>query len=275
VRFELTEPFGSLVFKTSTIDHSVTLPKLIYNVMHTIKKIIESPILEEPWYSKIVDNFLEEDLFNQLRNECERIFSSRSINNFSEPTTRLNELMVSSEFSESLSQSLLDLNSSMLKNIDSILDSFPYSRRFKYYHSIPSFFFLRKGTPDHPIHDESHYKSLSIVLYISPNISSGTKLYTPAKSFHNQVEWKPNRAFIFCGKSKHTWHTFGGSESNDRITMNLFIQDDFYSNSIDEGDSFRMHIPGGKILSTPKTPEILLFADLLDKGLTTTKRSSQ
>ena len=248
---------------------------LIYNAMYTIKKIIESPILEEPWHSKVVDDFLEEDLFNQLRKECEKVFPSRSIDNFNKPTTRLNELMVSSEFSESLSQSLLELNSLMLNNIDSILDSFPYSRRFKYYHSIPSFFFLKEGTPDHPIHDESHYKSLSIVLYISPNMSCGTKLYTPSKSFHSQIEWKPNRAFIFCGKSKHTWHTFGGSENSDRITMNLFVQDDFYSNGIDEGDSFKIYIPGGKVVSRPKTPDVLLFTDLLMKGLITTKRSGQ
>ena len=76
---------------------------------------------------------------------------------------------------------------------------------------------------DHPMHHEGDHKIMSAVLYLHPEDNGGTVLYNPDKSFSYEVEWKPNRLFVFCGKSDVTHHSYYSTST--RYTLNYFLVD--------------------------------------------------
>lgn len=70
-----------------------------------------------------------------------------------------------------------------------------------------------------PIHNDSRSKMLSGVIYISPEENEGTWLYeTQLGGDPRQINWKPNRAFIFSRNSK-TWHSYRADGKNNRLTL--------------------------------------------------------
>jgi hypothetical protein len=70
-----------------------------------------------------------------------------------------------------------------------------------------------------PIHNDSRGKMLSVVIYISPEENEGTWLYeTQLGGGPRQIEWKPNRAFIFSRNSQ-TWHSYRADGKNNRLTL--------------------------------------------------------
>lgn len=74
------------------------------------------------------------------------------------------------------------------------------------------------------VHDESYQKVLSCIVYITPEKSTGTLIYKTYGQQVGEVEWKPNRAFIFCGINNVTWHSYKADGEN-RITFNQFLID--------------------------------------------------
>lgn len=70
-----------------------------------------------------------------------------------------------------------------------------------------------------PIHNDSKNKMLSVVIYISPEENEGTWLYDDqAGNNARQIEWKPNRAFIFS-RNTDTWHSYKADGKNNRLTL--------------------------------------------------------
>ena len=74
----------------------------------------------------------------------------------------------------------------------------------------------------HPLHDEADFKIMSAVVYIGPSHSHGTRFKLADEEF--EVEWKPNRLMVFCGKTGVTWHDYK-SDGLQRFTYNYFLVD--------------------------------------------------
>jgi hypothetical protein len=70
-----------------------------------------------------------------------------------------------------------------------------------------------------PIHSDSRDKLLSVVIYIDPAVNEGTWLYED-KSGKNpqQIEWVPNRAFVFS-RNKSTLHSYKADGKSNRLTL--------------------------------------------------------
>lgn len=85
---------------------------------------------------------------------------------------------------------------------------------------------INVNLPNHEyrIHDELPRKILSVVTYLSPNVSYGTLLYDENKNFSHEVEWQLGRTMIFAGDTGRTWHNFKSGDKI-RITLNSFIVD--------------------------------------------------
>ena len=79
-----------------------------------------------------------------------------------------------------------------------------------------------------PIHSDSRDKLLSVVIYIAPEVNEGTTLYED-KSGQNpkQIEWIPNRAFVFS-RNDHTWHSYKADGKNNRLTLVYNLRSDKY-----------------------------------------------
>jgi len=74
---------------------------------------------------------------------------------------------------------------------------------------------------EYPIHNDAPEKLFSIVHYISPDNSEGTKLYNKDRSFHSEAEWRPNNALMFR-RTEDTWHSFS-SKNFIRQTINIIL----------------------------------------------------
>jgi len=79
-----------------------------------------------------------------------------------------------------------------------------------------------------PIHSDSRDKLLSVVIYIAPEKNEGTWLYEDKTGKNpQQVEWKPNRAFIFS-RTDHTWHSYKADGINNRLALVYNLRSDKY-----------------------------------------------
>tara|TARA_X000000950_G_scaffold237801_1_gene289573 strand:- start:1841 stop:2473 length:633 start_codon:yes stop_codon:yes gene_type:complete len=71
-----------------------------------------------------------------------------------------------------------------------------------------------------PIHDDTPEKILSGVIYLNPEINSGTNFYDGKHSATKKsVEWKKNRAVFFSREERKTWHSFEGHEAGERRVL--------------------------------------------------------
>jgi hypothetical protein len=76
-----------------------------------------------------------------------------------------------------------------------------------------------------PIHNDAYFKLLSVVVYIYPEKNFGTFIYNSNKpeDLVKEIEWLPNKAFIFSRKDKSTWHSYKSNNKDKRFTVNLHL----------------------------------------------------
>ena len=72
-----------------------------------------------------------------------------------------------------------------------------------------------------PVHHDDREKLLSVVVYLSPEVSSGTFIYESSctSSLSYEVPWKQNRALIFSRKEDKTWNSYCGSQTGTRRAL--------------------------------------------------------
>jgi len=71
-----------------------------------------------------------------------------------------------------------------------------------------------------PIHDDTPNKLLSGVIYLHPEINTGTIFYDNKKGDNKKIiQWKKNRAVFFSRKERVTWHSYEGNGESDRIAL--------------------------------------------------------
>jgi hypothetical protein len=71
-------------------------------------------------------------------------------------------------------------------------------------------------------HTEDGRKLWSMAIYISPDNSTGTLIYDKHQNFVKEVEWKINRAIVFCGTGESV-HAYENRTDTVRLTLNVFI----------------------------------------------------
>ena len=100
-----------------------------------------------------------------------------------------------------------------------------YPEKEKLIDSIDLKYVISGENYKYPIHNDAIYKLLSIVIYISPEKNYGTFIYNSnnESDLLKEINWKPNRAFIFSRKDKGTWHSYKSNYKDKRCTviMNL------------------------------------------------------
>lgn len=232
--------------------------------MDFIKNILSSPIIDSPWPHQIVDDFLDEQTFKSLEILAKSLLPDHSIKK-GQSIDPIDLVAMKNKIDPDLYESLLMYNKQLLTYNKELLSLYPHHRSYQKYYSMPSFHFMDKDAGWHHVHDETIDKALSIVLYIEPEISAGTKIFsgTQEKDFEFEVEWKKNRALIFCGIEGVTWHSFG-TERYQRATLNFFLREHNLPHVLKEtNDKIVLLYDDQRIETVDKTEEVTDILNLI------------
>jgi hypothetical protein len=185
---------------------------------HFVSKCMASTTINEPWPHQIIEDTLPQDDFNTLRKECEQL---------DVPKDKLVAIHPKDFEKHKISfyDKIYNISKTIKDNAKLLCNKYPDYRwfdelRINAHLSI---------TPPLPykfyIHQEGLEKIWSSVTYITPEVNVGTKMYTEQdeKAFVKEADWRPNSTFIFCGQQGKTWHSYESDQTQQRITLNLFL----------------------------------------------------
>lgn len=197
-------------------------------------------LYNDPWPHVLIENCIEQDIFDQLKISCSLLFANVSDGNY---TFDIYDLLQKG-FPSNLIRYLIDYTEyNILDNYENILNKFSNHRLFKNgVVCIPQIGVSKNSR--HGIHDDtdSNYKLLTYLIYISPEKSIGTELYKTKldDSLFSTVSWKPNSGVYFCPYPSVTYHDFV-SNNDIRITLNLNLSSvDFLLNGNTRDNFFKM-----------------------------------
>ena len=186
-----------------------------------LNKCLDSTTINEPWPHQIINNTLPQEEFVKLRQECEKL---------DVPNDRLVAIYPKdfNDYNISFYDQIHDISKSILDNARQLCGKYTNHRWFEDL-AVNAHISV---TPPLPykfyIHQEGLEKIWSSVTYVTPENNVGTKMYTEQKedTFVKEAEWKPNSTFIFCGQQGKTWHSYESDQTEQRITLNLFLMKD-------------------------------------------------
>lgn len=176
-------------------------------------------MISAPWPHTVIDSYYDETLFRSMKNEIiNHIANNRSMLCAKQLFFRTTEM----SFEEQFPKTFACVNSvSPYKLLEQFKEHRSYSK-LSHYNEIN----IIIDGHDYPIHDENPRKILSIVNYITPDVSTGTLIYDMQKNFHSEIKWKPNRTLAFAGLTGKTWHSYKVEPKKIRISVNTFLIDD-------------------------------------------------
>ena len=183
-----------------------------------LDKCIGSDVKNEPWAHQIISDTFPQKDFDILRKECEELDI---------PNDKLVVIHPADfeKYNISFYEKIFDISKEIKENAKQLCEKFPDYRWFNDL-GINAHLSI---TPPLPykfyIHQEGLDKIWSSVTYITPEKNVGTKMYTAQNedAFVKEAPWQPNSTFIFCGQERKTWHSYESNQSEQRITLNLFI----------------------------------------------------
>jgi|TARA_B100000035_G_scaffold148704_1_gene126760 hypothetical protein len=168
-------------------------------------------IFKEPWTYIVIDNFYPDNVFKKLqayaKNKLkeEGFGTNGSFRLRFERDEELNKILKQCEVSPKLLKYFPDVREHTTLNVYTEINAIIGPYKYK-------------------LHDEAPNKILSLVVYIDPVENRGTRLFTKDKTFCKEIEWRQNRAFIFCGVEGVTWHDYLCNKGDFRITINQFLE---------------------------------------------------
>ena len=185
---------------------------------HFVSKCIDSTTINAPWSHQIIEDTLPQEEFVKLKDQCLNIKVPRDklVHIFPKDFT---------DYNISFYDQMHDMAKTILANAKQLCDPYPDSRWSEDL-SVNAHITVTPPLPyKFHIHQEGLEKIWSSVTYISPEVNVGTKMYTEPKeeAFVKEAEWKPNSSFIFCGQQGKTWHSYESNQTQQRITLNLFL----------------------------------------------------
>ena len=194
------------------------------NQLININNIINAPIIHDPWPYKIIDNILDQDVFDQFKDAATVVSTIKKDDEY------YSDGIWPNEFSKlgidlSLTNTTLAIADQLLTYQADILSQFPNHMKSEIgYYNIPRFnYSIGKKTSN--IHDEGLSKTMALVIYIIPETTAGTQLYNGPnpENFVKEVEWKPNRGMLMMSQPNITWHSYT-SLGGPRYTLNLYFE---------------------------------------------------
>ena len=172
---------------------------------------------------KIIDNFFDDDDFDELTN-----FEFGNVNS---NQIKVHHNMISKDDiikSDLLRKELvLKIHNKYHKKVFRLLVELNPQKAELY--DYTDLVLIETGSEyKYPIHDDTPNKLLSGVIYLSPEKNTGTSFYENRFGKNKKtIEWKKNRAVFFSRIERETWHSYEGDGINTRIALvfNLMTND--------------------------------------------------
>ena len=183
-----------------------------------IDKCTSTAIESEPWAHQYFANTLPEDSFKKLKKCCENIKLDSTNPKFLYPKDF-------KDYNIDFENEIYSMAKAILENAKVLCGQYP---KYRWFQNLGVNAHI-SVTPPLPykfyIHQEGIEKIWSSVTYITPEKNVGTKMYSAQdeKSFVTEAKWIPNSTFIFCGQRGKTWHSYESDQTEQRITLNLFL----------------------------------------------------
>ena len=164
---------------------------------------------------KIIDNFLNDDDFQDLSNYAKNLASNDNIKVFHNEIDKKNNVIKSSIKEDILKR----INKNYLPKAINILEKLNNDKLKLFSYSDFTIIKTNKNTK-FPIHDDAPNKLLSGVIFLYPKENQGTIFYNnKSGDGKTEVDWRLNRAVFFSRKERETWHSYQGDNKNDRIAL--------------------------------------------------------
>ncbi len=164
---------------------------------------------------KTIDNFLENEDFQELTNYAKNLNSNDQYNVYHNEIDKNNQILKSS-IDKKL---LIRMNENYFMRAISILKELNPEKINLFSYSDFTIIKTNKNAK-FPIHDDTPNKLLSGVIYLYPENNNGTVFYSNKKGKNKtKIDWKLNRAVFFSRKERETWHSYEGDKISDRIAL--------------------------------------------------------
>ena len=175
---------------------------------------MNSDITKLNYKLKIIDNFLSETIYKKLCNLGIKKDTNKDFNIYHNEVN--NSGVIKSVINRDL---LMEMHKNYHPLAMNILKEICPEKVKLYDYSDFTITVTSKNTK-FPIHDDTPNKLLSGVIYLLPEINSGTYFYNTRKGDNKtQIEWKANRAVFFSRIERETWHSYEGDKKSDRLTL--------------------------------------------------------
>lgn len=183
-----------------------------------LDKCLDSTTIHDPWSHQLIDNTLPQEDFDTLRKECEQLDVPKDKLVVIRPDEFKKHNISFYDKIHSISKSIKD-NARLLCNKYTDYRWFPnlgVNAHLSITPPLPWKFY---------IHQEGLDKIWSSVTYVTPEKNVGTKMYSAQNesAFVTEAPWLPNSTFIFCGQRGKTWHSYESDQSEQRVTLNIFL----------------------------------------------------
>ena len=194
-----------------------------YQNLLNLESILKTPVQNKPWQYKVIDDILEIDVFNRIKESVIHLSSLQKDDEFYSDGIWPNdfeEFGIGNVYDDvlTISKEYLSVQKELLEQFD------PYLQSKIGYYNTSKFNYSINGLQS-KIHDEGISKTLVLVIYLTPENSLGTKIYDgpEERNLFGEIPWKPNRGFLMCSQPGVTWHSYK-NEGQPRYTLNLYYE---------------------------------------------------
>jgi len=198
-----------------------------------LSKIKSATIVEEPWRYLVMDDMLCQSCFDKVMIEVNKGLKydyldlnldheTKLVKKTHHPNHRPSEIFGHEDAPrEEITKFRSDQHSQQLLNsLEYVYGLYPNYRKYDSVFVYPSIAQIKNGLSWH-VHDDEVTKNCTLIIYLDPKESTGTTIYSTETDYHHTIEWKPNRATLFCPQQGVTWHAYRSS-SETRTSMSFF-----------------------------------------------------
>lgn len=160
----------------------------------------------EPWQHIVFDNFLSKKDLAMFQQNCESLL---------EPIALMDESNTKGHYRYKYENDPLEAYGIM-----ELFDEFETKRPYEKLSTLVQLVKTCNGA-NYPIHDDAQHKIFSLVIYLSPEENIGSNFYDSNKKFACKIDWKVNRAIMFCPLDGITYHDYGSTTDRYTLMYNL------------------------------------------------------